>query len=222
MRNITAHSGCDGTEDNSLEFVTYAIAAGADSLEVDVRKNQAGNLFLSHDETEGEGVELCEVFALLKQSPKIKINCDLKSKDLEIPVYQLAKEFEVERQLIYSGEVSLDQLYKKEKEFPEVEIYFNIENLFQEVHWGADRNAEPELLKDILMQAKNYPIACINMEYHLLTDEVMAVLAQIGLGGSAWTVNEPEDIRWLLKKDIVNITTRNLKKALELREEMSR
>lgn len=222
MRNITAHSGCDGTEDNSLEFVTYAIASGADFLEVDVRKNHAGNLFLSHDEAEGEGVGLCEVFALLKQSPKIKINCDLKLKDLELPVYQLAKEFEVERQLIYSGEVSLKQLRKKEKEFPEAEIYLNIENLFQEVHWEPGRNPEPKMLKEILVQAKSYPITCINMEYHLFTEEVMEVLAQIGLGGSAWTVNEPEDIRWLLKKDITNITTRNLKKALELREEMSR
>lgn len=222
MRSITAHSGCDGTEDNSLEFVKYAIAAGADGLEVDVRKNKAGNLFLSHDDTEEEGVKLCEVFALLKRSPQLKINCDLKSKDLEMPVYQLAKEFEVERQLIYSGEVSLKQLYQKEKEFPEVEIYLNIENLLQEVPCEAARSDQSQLLEKMLIQAKNYPIACINMEYHLFTEEVMAVLAQIGLGGSAWTVNEPEDIIWLLKKDIINITTRNLKKALELREEMRR
>lgn len=222
MRSITAHSGCDGTEDNSLEFVKYAIAAGADGLEVDVRKNKAGNLFLSHDDTEEEGVKLCEVFALLKLSPQIKINCDLKSKDLEIPVYQLAKEFEVERQLIYSGEVNVKQLYQKEKEFPKAEIYLNIENLLQDAPLEASRNDEPQLLEEMLIQAKHYPIACINMEYHLFTKEVMAVLAQIELGGSAWTVNEPEDIRRLLKEGIVNITTRNLKKALELREEMSR
>lgn len=32
---ITAHSGADGTKENSLEFVAYAMQTGADALEVD-------------------------------------------------------------------------------------------------------------------------------------------------------------------------------------------
>ena len=35
---ITAHSGADGTKENSLEFVAYAMQTGADALEVDVRR----------------------------------------------------------------------------------------------------------------------------------------------------------------------------------------
>ena len=34
---ITAHSGADGTPDNSMEFVRYALTRQADVLEVDVR-----------------------------------------------------------------------------------------------------------------------------------------------------------------------------------------
>lgn len=54
MGIITAHSGCDGTEDNSLEFVTYALRSEAGCLEVDVRKGQDGDLILSHDDNGGE------------------------------------------------------------------------------------------------------------------------------------------------------------------------
>ena len=54
MGIITAHSGCDGTEDNSLEFVTYALRSEAGCLEVD--------LILSHDDNGGEGVFLRNVF----------------------------------------------------------------------------------------------------------------------------------------------------------------
>ena len=35
--NITAHSGSDGTPDNSMEFVHYALTTSADALEIDVR-----------------------------------------------------------------------------------------------------------------------------------------------------------------------------------------
>lgn len=213
MGVITAHSGCDGTQENSLEFLKYAMASGADCLEVDVRRDRVGNLFLSHDGAAGDEVKLQEAFSLLKGLPDKKINCDLKLKDLEISVYQLAREFKVERQLIYSGEVSLQLLAEKEKRFPEVLIYLNVENLLPEVYCKA-------VGKEILMLARNYPIACINMEYHLFTDEIVDVLAQINMGGSAWTVDEPEDLRRLMEKGIANITTRNLKKALEFKEEM--
>ena len=37
---ITAHSGADGTKENSLEFVAYAMQTGADALEVDVRMGE--------------------------------------------------------------------------------------------------------------------------------------------------------------------------------------
>ena len=41
---ITAHSGADGTKENSLEFVAYAMQTGADALEVDVRMGENGIL----------------------------------------------------------------------------------------------------------------------------------------------------------------------------------
>ena len=220
MGIITAHSGCDGTQDNSLEYIEYVLSAGGDCLEVDVRRNQAGALYLAHDGTGEEGIKLYEAFALLKSSPEKKINCDLKMKDLELPVYQLAREFKIEHQLIYSGEISIRGLSEKDREFPEAEIYLNIENLFPCDYCEAPGVPGQDTMRDMLTYAKSFPIACINMEYHLFTDDVIDLLRQIQLKGSAWTVNAPEDIRRLLEKGVFNITTRSLKKALQLREEM--
>lgn len=46
---ITARSGCNGTPDNSMESVLTGIRLGADCVEVDVRMNEQGGLWLSHD-----------------------------------------------------------------------------------------------------------------------------------------------------------------------------
>ena len=63
MCEITAHSGCDGTPDNSL-------ASEGNCLEADIRRNRDGELILSHDETAEEAVRLGQVFELLKEKPE--------------------------------------------------------------------------------------------------------------------------------------------------------
>lgn len=72
MCEITAHSGCDGTPDNSMEFVRYALASEGNCLEADIRRNRDGELILSHDETAEEAVRLGQVFELLKWKSRKK------------------------------------------------------------------------------------------------------------------------------------------------------
>ena len=38
---ITAHSGCEGTPENSLASIEKGIALGADCVEIDVRDSRA-------------------------------------------------------------------------------------------------------------------------------------------------------------------------------------
>ena len=92
MVHITAHSGCDGTPDNSLEFVRHALQTNADALEVDVRKTKDGILAISHDAIldDQDAPALDAVFALVAQTDKW-INCDLKEPDLENAVIDLAR-----------------------------------------------------------------------------------------------------------------------------------
>ena len=216
---ITAHSGCDGTRDNSIEFIKYALNSEADCMEADVRKNQVGALILSHNKTDEECVLLQEAFRILKRFPEKKMNCDLKEEGLEVSVYQLAGENGVRHQLIYSGEIDLNLLAEKEKWYPEVQVYINPENLQADFYERMAEKAALKKLEKLLTAVKDYPVSCINMEYHIYTDEAIELLADMQVRGSAWTVNEPDDIFRLLKKGLFNITTRNLTTALKLKGE---
>lgn len=60
---ITAHSGSDGTPDNSLACVRYAISTAADAFEVDVRRLADGTLALGHDAADHTAPTLREVLA---------------------------------------------------------------------------------------------------------------------------------------------------------------
>ena len=142
----------------------------------------------------------------------------VKSPGLEVPVYQLAREYKVENQLIYSGAVSVSFMETRLEKHSEVQVYWNIENLIPET--DLRRNINMKQIEQAFHTAVNYSAQCINMEYHMFTDKIIELLKSIGLGSSAWTVNEPEDLQKLMKKGITNITTRNLKTALAIRKEM--
>lgn len=88
---ITAHSGSDGTPDNSLACVRYAISTAADAFEVDVRRLADGTLALGHDAADHTAPTLREVLALAAAKPGVRINCDLKERGLEPAVAALGR-----------------------------------------------------------------------------------------------------------------------------------
>ena len=51
---ITAHSGCEETEIDSMESIELALEYGADAIEVDVRVDQNKELRISQDEVSPE------------------------------------------------------------------------------------------------------------------------------------------------------------------------
>ena len=105
---ITAHSGCEGRPDNSLEYVQYALHCGADALEVDVHPKDDG-FYISHDPSDGAHPDLKDVFSLIRGSG-VKVNCDLKHPGIEHAVLTLAQACGVDEQLIFSGSVSLEAI----------------------------------------------------------------------------------------------------------------
>ena len=105
---ITAHSGCEGTPDNSEQNIRAAVQSGADLLEVDVRRVE-GQLVLTHNLPQpGETcVTLADCFRLVKAlSERIGINCDLKEEGLELDVLQLAQANGLAGRIILTGIVN--------------------------------------------------------------------------------------------------------------------
>ena len=81
---ITAHSGCEGTPDNSIIHIACALRCGVDALEIDVHPGKDGIFYLSHDEAEDCSFcpSLRDAFTLI-QGSGMKINCDLKAPGIE-------------------------------------------------------------------------------------------------------------------------------------------
>lgn len=139
---ITAHSGCEGTERDSLESIKIAIDLGVDAVEVDVRKGPDGTLRISHDRKESAATygvvpSLEEVFELLRPTA-LSVNCDLKEREHLYDVLDLAWKYGFGRdRLILTGSVSPEQLSYDGDIRRRASLYMNIEELFKYLYLQA-------------------------------------------------------------------------------------
>lgn len=208
---ITAHSGCDGTPDNSLEFISHALHCGADALEVDVRAASDGTLYLSHDRTDSACPLLAQAFQMLRSSP-MQINCDLKQPGLEEAVLDLARKWSVAGQLLFSGSVSMEQMVQNAE--IRSRTLLNVRPVLP-----AEGTASTERqLEELVRICRTCGAAVINVSYEMCTAPVLERLREEQIGVSAWTVNEEEAARRLLEQGIYNITSRRPGMVLALRE----
>lgn len=216
---LTAHSGSDGTADNSLEFVRYALSCPVEALEVDVRVRPDGSFFLSHDASDDVCPDLREVFALLKGSGKL-VNCDLKNPGMESGVLALADDCGVAEQLLFSGDVS--PVLVRENIRIRERTLFNLApfaaDMLRRFHDGqAPTRAD---LLSVAEQCAAFGVHTINIPYGLCTEEFLRFFREKGIAISAWTVNDEETAERLLRADIRNITTRSPRKLTELRRNL--
>lgn len=216
---ITAHSGCDGTADNSYEYLLHAISTEADAFEVDVHRSIDGRFYLSHDSFEDACPDLLTAFELLKESNKL-INCDLKMDGLELDVLSFAREAGVVDQLLFSGSVSLSTL--KENEAVRDRTLFNITPILPDViaHYRRGVLGTRDDWVKVIQVCKEYRIKSINIPFELCTDNVIELLNSNDINISAWTVNDADIAHHLLEKNIYNITTRNTNMVCSLRHRL--
>ena len=213
---ITAHSGSDGTPDNSMEYVHHALSCGADAFEIDVRRNTAGEFYLSHDQLDGAGPRLRQVFALLKES-SMRLNCDLKEEGLERGILALAEECGVLEQIILSGSVS--PLCVKEEPRVRRCTYLNLEMVFPGAMERYRRQEVPlaEEIQAAACACRECGVETVNVYYPFCTEKALELFRKYGIGVSVWTVNEREEACRFLKSGIANITTRKPNMVLSLR-----
>ncbi len=221
MKIITAHSGCDNTAPNSREFIEYALNLGAECFEVDVRKDGEDVLMLSHDKTEEKCLTLKEAFEILAKYPNRLINCDLKEEGLEQSVLTLAKECKVDKQLIFTGAVNPKCFTVGREDYKDVSWYVNAEIFVPDIYkMVAESKSEDEIkacLVGSLDEYKKYNVKGINWHYKLAR-LAETEIKEHGLKFSVWTVDDESEISAFIKDGVENITTRNLKMALNLRE----
>ena len=217
---ITAHSGCEGTPDNSREHILAAIASGAEMIEVDVRQAPDGTLILSHDLPEDISVRttLRELFELIEPETNMEMNLDVKTSGLVEPVMALAKEFDLTGRITFTGECNSDRALAN--------------SLGAEVWHGVGPGPLAGVAQDQLAEAsarlvdggiaaiKESGSPYLNIFYRMITEKHEQELRSIGSSFSAWTVNDEENLRRFLEMGIANITTRIPVLAMKLRKEI--
>lgn len=212
---ITAHSGCEGTPDNTLEYVRYALTCGADALEVDIRFWN-GDFCISHNPPEESCPKLEEVFELVGKSSML-LNCDLKEPGLEREVLALARPYGIAQRLVLSGTVSAEAAAD-----PEIQrqVFWNVENALP-CFWEQYKAGIPfteEAARKAAEAFQRQGAKVINIHYGFCTPENLKIFQEYGIGVSAWTVNDEAQARRLLRAGVYNITSRKPQMVLALRE----
>ena len=236
---ITAHSGCEGTERDSLESVRRAIDLGADAVEVDVRMDPDGVLCLSHEKLHSASqyaghTTLENVFALLAPT-SLSINCDVKEREHLYELLSLAQRYGFDKsRLILSGSVSPEQLVYDPSIIDRVTLFMNIEELFKYLYLSKGESSigdfsrlmtEPWEFTRIYMKhfdahvpavvefARHLGVSVIIFPHQYLCEEHYAALQAGGLSVSVWTVDDRNALKRILAfsvSNVKNITTRQV------------
>lgn len=202
MTYITAHSGSDQTEENSLRFVEFFRDKPVDALEIDVRKNSRGQLVLNHDQlVVGEDYLSLNTFLIAMKGTSLKLNCDLKESNLEIGVFELAQRHNKWSDILLSGNVDPKYL----KKWP-TQLLMNIENAVdpRKSYAEWDKETVIEGMEHLAKQGAKV----INMPEQLFTEKIYETGQALAVDFSLWTVNDLNRIEELVAKNVYNVTSR--------------
>lgn len=207
MTIITAHSGCEGTPPNSVEHIRAALASGAEMIEVDVRAD-GDRLYLSHDVAEDPAacVSFETFMQLIADTPALRVNCDVKTDGLILPVMEVAKRYGQGWRIVFTGQCNhrADLIRDAGGE------------LWVSMWPGGDHEAAVRASAD----ANQGVIDVLNVHYGMISEASCAYIRERGMDFSAWTVDDEAALRTLLTMGITNITTRKPCLALALRDEL--
>ena len=205
---ITAHSGCEGTAPNSREHILAAIASGAEMIEIDIRAH-GDLLYLSHDVAEDPSacVSFEAFLELIAPVPDLRVNCDVKTDGLIVPVMEAARRFGVAHRMVFTGACNhQNDLISAQggRLWPSL--------------WPCEDNETAVKNACDSFQGVGEPI--LNLHYSMISESNLTYLRDRGMDFSAWTVDDEAVIRYLLRKGITNITTRKPRLAMALRDEI--
>ena len=207
---LTAHTGCEGTEDNSLEAIKKGYESGADIVEFDLNFTADNEAVLSHDKAKGKCVTLDEAFALVAQLEGLRVNVDCKSVVNLKAVTELAQKHGVSDRFFYTGIFEKDVAAVK-AQTPEITYWLNYEVK------ALKKNNEKYLLS-LAQKVRELGAAGLNISHKRCSKRLVEIFHREGLLVSIWTVNKKKHMLRALELGVDNITTRKpseLKKLMK-------
>lgn len=196
----TAHTGCVGTKDNSLEAIEAGAQYGADIVEFDLNFTKGGEPVLSHDKPKGGEFTLDDAFKKVSEFEKLKVNIDIKScADLRV-ILPLAEKHGIKDRIFFTG-VTLSDVEAVKKACPDIDYYLNYSVT-------KPQKQTDEYLQSIADKVKGCGAVGINFNKDNATKKLVDKFHENGLLVSIWTVNTEKEMYRILHLSPDNITTR--------------
>ena len=200
---VTAHSGSEGTPDNSVEFLKKAIELNVPVLEIDVTFRRDGTPVVLHKDVAGdsEGLLFDDAIKFISEnSDCVRINLDLKSVANLPGIIEILDKYAMRERCFYTGvESRFVDAVRSDGRLP---YYLNLSfNKFR-------RNSRKEHER-ILALVKDSGAIGLNCNRKLANRNLVAMFHENGLLVSYWTANSEKDMKKLLIIAPDNITTRN-------------
>ncbi len=205
---VTAHTGCEGTKDNSLEAIKAGANAGADIVEFDLRFDKDGRGILSHDETEGQAVTLEEAFELISSFEKLKVNVDCKTTDNLGEVYRLSEKYGITDRIFYTG-IEEKDVDAARTQTPGITYFLNYPAKSLKKNNG-------KYIRSLISLTKEKGAVGLNIKYTRCSKKMVRLFREEGLMVSVWTANTPRVMKKCLSFAPDNITTRYPKTLIEI------
>lgn len=217
---ITAHSGSDGTPDNSLEFVHHALTLRPGAFEIDVRRRADGVLIISHDASPGGSYPGCptlrEVCQLTAGVQSVGVNYDCKEPGLELDVCALHHELCPENPVFLSGTVSPALYRARRAAFFGANPLLNAEEIVPDFYTRMLAGDTAACGEDAARVCQGCGASIVNVYCWCCPDPFLKALRAAGLNASVWTVNEPELAAHFRSRQVFNLTTRRPSELLPL------
>lgn len=200
----TAHTGCEGTPDNSLESIKKSIALNVPVTENDVTLRKDGTPVLMHKESaqNNEGLLFSEALKYIKDnSDTILLNLDLKSFTNLERIQKEVKDSGLLSRCFFTGVEEMNTQTVK-IDAPEIPYYLNID-------LDKIKLNQESYIMSIVYKTKQCSAVGINCDYHNASSKLVEIFHREGLKVSFWTVDDKLTMEYILSLSPDNISTRN-------------
>lgn len=197
---LTAHTGCEGTKNNSLNSVTAGAVAGADIVEIDLFITDNGEMLLSHGTPVGGEFTLEQAFSHIRGFAGLKVNIDVKTDNDLSPVVALAEKYGLSDRIFFTG-IDKEKTELVKNTAPEISFYFN-------ASVDASLIEDDSYIDELSQEVISMGALGLNIKYCLCSKKMVEAFHSKGLKVSLWTVDNRFDMKRILKLCPDNITTR--------------
>ena len=207
--SVTAHAGSCSTPPNSIESLQKALSLDVDCIEIDVRRDAAGTLVISHNAVKpGEDAVLLKDALSVIRPGRSMINLDIKDSSVFPMLYRLLKRMRMLDRVFMTG-VAPEDILKARLQMPGVPYYPSFEPSVELV-------SNPEYVRAMVSFLKATGSEGINCNYKSVTPELASVLKANGLKLSVWTVDSEREMLRIISVCPDNITSRHPDRVREL------